>query len=88
MRWRESAERDKIEFDVKTLAVAVFFHAVYGVASRKVNLSTLSEAKSRITTHCGTCRLSVMGESQWIESQPGIHLLATAFVQINASLAP
>ena len=29
MRWRESAERDKIEFDVKTLAVAAFFHAVY-----------------------------------------------------------
>ena len=50
MRWRESAERDKIELDVKTLAVAVFFHAVYGVASRKVKLSTLSEARNLLTT--------------------------------------
>ena len=49
MRWRESAERDKIEFDVKTLAVAVFFLAVYGGGSRKVNLSTLSEAKLEVS---------------------------------------
>ena len=49
MRWRESVEQDKIEFDVKTLAVAVFFHAVYGIASRKGNLRALSEAKLEVS---------------------------------------
>ena len=49
MRWRESAERNKIKFDVETLAVTVFFHAVYGVALRKGNLRALSAAKLEVS---------------------------------------